>query len=328
MYKPKIFVSRIIAQEALDLLASETEMEVWQDELPPSREVLLEKAFDSDGIITLLTDRIDADFMDSVAGLRVISNMAVGYDNIDVSAATERGILVGNTPDVLTETTADFIFALLMAAARRVVEADRFTRQGKWTTWGPLVLQGQDVHHATLGIIGMGRIGTEVAKRARGFDMNVLYFSRSRKSPEEESRLGIEYVPEISILMEKSDFVSVHVPLNDDTHHMIGAEQFALMKPSAVFVNTSRGAVVDQSALYHALKGGRIFSAALDVTETEPVAPDDPLLSLDNVIIAPHIGSSSYPTRTRMALMAAENLLAGLRGDLPPNCVNPEAVQE
>lgn len=328
MPKPKVFVSRIIAKEALDRIGAAADMEVWPEEMPPPYETLLAKAGGVEGLLTLLTDRIDAGLMNGSPGLKVISNMAVGYDNVSVDEATKRGIMVGNTPGVLTGTTADFIFALLMAAARRIAEADNYTRQGLWKTWAPMTLLGQDIHKATLGIIGLGRIGAEVAKRAGGFDMKVLYFNRRRLSPEEESRLGVEYVPDLPALLSRSDFVSIHVPLNDETRHMIGAEEFARMKPTAVFINTSRGSVVDQQALYDALETGRIFSAAIDVTETEPIAPDDPLLTLSNLTITPHIGSATFPTRTKMALMAADNLLAGLRGELPPNCVNPEALKK
>jgi len=328
MSKPKVFVSRLIAQEALDKIAAVTEMEVWLEELPPSYEVLLEKAKDAEGLVTLLTDKVDAAAINRLPKLKVISNMAVGYDNIDINAATESGVVVGYTPGVLTETTADLAFALMIAAARRIVEADNYTRHGKWKTWGPMTLQGQDMHHATLGIIGLGRIGAAVARRARGFDMKILYFSRNRRSPEEEMELGVEYVSKVSELLSRSDFISINVPLTSETKYMIGEAEFALMKSSAVFVNTSRGAVVDQKALYKALKSGQIFAAGIDVTETEPIPLDDPLLSLPNIIIPPHIGSSSFATRTKMAMMVAENLLAGLRGELPPDCVNPEALKK
>ena len=249
--------------------------------------------------------------------------MAVGHDNIDVAAATRRDIRVGYTPGVLTETTADLVFALLMAAGRRIVEADNYTREGQWRSWGPMILLGQDIHHSTLGIIGLGRIGLEVAKRARGFDMRVLYYSRRRKTSEEENRLGLEYVDQMPELLSRSDFISLHVPLTKETHHLIGAPEFAVMKPTTIFINASRGSVVDQRALYEALRSGKFASAAIDVTETEPIAMDDPLLTLNNIIITPHIGSASVQTRTRMALMAADNLLAGLRGDPLPHCVNP-----
>jgi glyoxylate reductase len=327
MAKPKVFVSRLMAQEALDMVSRASEAEIWRDELPPPYQVLLEKAREVDGLLTLLTDRIDATLMEAAGKLRVISNLAVGYDNIDIPEATRRGIYVGNTPGVLTETTADFAFALLMGAARRVAEADRTSRRGLWKTWGPMFLQGQDVHGATLGIIGLGRIGFEVAKRARGFGMRVLYHDEKRRSEEEERELGAEHVPELRDLLRTADFVTVHVPLSPETHHLIGADEFAAMKPTAVFVNTSRGPLVDQQALYQALESGRIFAAGIDVTEEEPIPPDDPLLTLENVIIAPHIGSASVATRTKMATLAAQNLLAGLRGETPPHCVNPEAQE-
>jgi glyoxylate reductase len=250
----------------------------------------------------------------------------VGYDNIDIPAATRRGIPVGHTPGVLTETTADFAFALIMAGARRVAESDSLVRRGGWRAWGPMTMLGQDVHHATLGLVGLGRIGGEVAKRARGFSMRVLYHDAVRRSQEEERELGVEYVPELAKLLAEADFVSVHVPLLPETRHLIGAAEFALMKPTAVFVNTSRGPVVDQRALYEALKVRRIFAAALDVTEVEPIQPDDPLLTLDNITITPHIASASFATRSRMAMLAAENLIAGLAGKLPPHCVNPAAL--
>ncbi len=325
MSRPRVFVSRRIAKQALDLIALQVDMEVWPGELPPAPEVLLEQARTADGLLTLLTDSVNASLLAGAPKLKTVSNMAVGYDNIDVPAATRRGVLVGITPGVLTETSADFAFALMMAAARRVVEADRWTRNGRWKTWGPLVLLGQDIHHSTLGIIGLGRIGAEIAKRAAGFDMRVLYYSRNRRR-DLESTLGVEY-SELPDLLASSDFITVHVPLTPETRHLIGARQFSLMKPTAVFVNTSRGPVVDQQALYVALRDGQIFAAGIDVTEAEPIAPDDPLLTLDNIVIAPHIASASVPTRTRMAMMAAENLLAGLRGEIPPHCVNPEAFR-
>ncbi|MBT9165445.1 MAG: Glyoxylate/hydroxypyruvate reductase B [Chloroflexi bacterium] len=325
MTKPKVFVTRKIAQEALDTIGAIAEVEVWEDELPPPRDMLLKKVPDIDGLLSLLTDKIDATLMDAAPKLKIVSNMAVGYDNIDVSEATNRGIFVGNTPEVLTETTADFTFALLLAAARRVVEADVHTKKGKWKTWGPLVLLGHDIHNATLGIVGFGRIGAAVAKRAIGFNMQVLYYDKVRR-PDEERELGLEYVPDLIELLARADFVTLHIALTGETHHLIGAAELAAMKPTAILVNTSRGPVVDQKALYQALRSGRIFAAALDVTEIEPVPPDEPLLTLDNVIITPHIASASVTTRTKMASMAAANLIAGLRGEMPPQCVNPEVA--
>lgn len=327
MSKPKVFVTRKMAQEALDMIASSTDMELWEDELPPPRDVLLEKVHSVKGLLSLLTDKIDTELMAAAPDLKVVSNLAVGYDNIDVAEATKRGIFVGNTPEVLTQTTADFAFALLLAAARRLVEADKYTRGGNWKTWGPMILLGRDVHHATLGIVGCGRIGMELAKRARGFDMQVIYYDKVCRSPDEEELLGLEFVPSLAELLSRSDFVSIHTALTQETYHLIGAAELAKMKPTAILINAARGSIVDQGALYQALKLHKIFAAGLDVTETEPVPPDDPLLGLDNVIIAPHIASASIVTRTKMALMAAENLLAGLQGRLPPNCVNPEAAR-
>ena len=309
------------------MIAPVTEMEMWSQETPPPYDVLLKKVQDVEGLLALLTDKIDAGLMEAAPGLKVISNLAVGYDNIDIPEATRRGIVVGNTPGVLTETTADFAFALLMAAARRVVEADGFTRRGLWKTWGPMVMLGQDIHHATLGIVGLGRIGVEIAKRAKGFDMEVLYYDPLRRS-EVEKELGVEYISELLALLSRSDFISLHLPLCPETHHLIGAAEFAAMKSTAILVNTSRGSIVEQEALYQALKSHQIFAAAIDVTEIEPISPEDPLLTLDNVIIAPHIASASFTTRTSMATMAVANLIAGLHGQIPPNCVNPEAISK
>lgn len=320
--KPRVFITRMLPQPALGRILPVCETEVWQDELPPPREVLLSKVRDVDGLLSLLTDKIDATLMDNAPKLKVISNCAVGYDNIDVPAATQRGITVGNTPGVLTETTADFAFALLMAAARRVVEGDRYTRAGKWKTWGLTVLLGQDVYGATLGLIGLGRIGAAVAKRAKGFDMRVLYYDPYRRE-DLEKQLGITYA-DLDTVVREADFVSVHTPLTNETKHLINAELLRKMKKTAILVNTSRGPVVDQAALYAALRDGVIAGAALDVTDPEPIVMNDPLLTLENCIIAPHIASASVTTRTKMAMMAAENLLAGLRGEPLPNPVNPE----
>lgn len=327
MAKPKVFVTRKLAQEALDLISRETQMEVWPGELPPEREALLDKVRDADGLLSLLTDSIDAELMDAAPNLKVISNYAVGYDNVDLGEATKRNIVVGNTPGVLTETTADMAFALLMASARRLAEGHEYTLKGRWRTWSPMVLLGQDIHGAALGIVGLGRIGAEMAKRARGFNMRVLYHDPHRKSGRIEKELGAQFVPELSDLLSAADFISIHVPLTPSTNGLIGAAEFDMMKKNAVLINTSRGGIVDQKALYEALKSGRIFAAGLDVTAVEPIPQDDPLLTLKNVIITPHIASASVKTRTKMAMMAAENLLAGLKGELPPNCVNPEAIK-
>ncbi len=326
MKKPRVYVTRQIAEEALDAIARDAELEVWPEPLPPPYAVVVERARDADGLLTLLTDRVDAALMDAAPGLKVVSNLAVGYDNIDVAEASRRAIAVGNTPGVLTATTADLAFALLMAAARRVVEADRYTRAKRWQTWGPQTLLGQDIHGATLGIVGLGRIGVEMARRARGFGMQILYCDSIRHSEEEERALGVEYVPELEALLSRADFVSLHVPLLPATRHLISTAELAAMKPSAVLVNTSRGPIVDQRALHEALASRQIFAAGIDVTEVEPIPADDPLLTLDNLVITPHIASASFDTRRKMALMAAENLLAGLRGEVPPNCVNPEVL--
>jgi len=298
---------------------------VWdREDVPPPREVILRELAEADGVFSLLTDRIDAEVMAAAPRLKVISNFAVGFDNVDIPAATKRGIVVTHTPDVLTETVADFTVCLMLAAARRLVEADRYTRDGKWKTWEPLLLAGQDIHHATLGLIGLGRIGAAVARRAQGFGMRVVYYDVVRREDLERS-LSITH-RSLDDVLRDSDVISVHVPLSEQTRHLIGRAQFALMKNTAVFVNTSRGPVVDQAALTQALASRRIFAAGIDVFEQEPVSPDDPLLKLDNVIVVPHIASASIPTRIRMATLAAENLVAVLQGKRPPNPVNPEVL--
>jgi glyoxylate reductase len=249
--------------------------------------------------------------------------MAVGYDNIDIAAATSRKIPVGHTPGVLTDATADFTWALLMAAARRIVEGDRFTRNGAWRTWEPDLLLGPNITGATLGIVGLGRIGQAVARRAAGFEMRILYTGRHRCEPALESALQAEFV-EFDRLLQTSDFITIHTPLSAATHHLFSQAQFAQMKASAILINTARGAIVDPEALYHALHRGQIAGAALDVTDPEPIPPDSLLLSLDNLIITPHIGSASLQTRQTMAEMAIANLIAGLKGDRLPHCVNSE----
>jgi glyoxylate reductase len=323
--KPTVYITRELPGDAVERLRQATSVRVWVEELPPPRDVLLREAAAADGLLALLTDRVDGELMDAAPRLRVVSNVAVGFDNIDVAEATRRAILVTNTPGILTDTTADFAFALLMAAARRVVEADRYTREGRWKTWGPQVLLGQDIHGACLGLVGLGGVGLEVAKRARGFGMRILYFDHRRR-PREERRYGL--IPtDLDQLLREADFVSLHVPLTSETRHLIGERELSLMKPTAILVNTARGPVVDQRALYRALRKGRITAAALDVTEVEPIPMNDPLLTLENVIIAPHIASASVATRARMASVAADNLLAALRGEEPPNCVNRQALR-
>jgi glyoxylate reductase len=325
MARPKVFVTRLIPEVGLEMLAGVCQADVWQEELPPEPSVLLERVRGAEGILSLLTDKIDAKVMDAAGpALKVISNCAVGFDNVDIAEATRRRIPVGNTPGVLTDTTADFAFALLMSAARRVVEGDRFTRAGRWKTWGPRLLLGQDITGATLGIIGLGRIGRGMAKRARGFDMRVLYYDPncldSASYPGEISARCVD----LDTLYAEADFVSIHTPLTEATYHLVNAEAFRKMKPTAILINTARGPVVDPDALYRALAHGQIAGAALDVTEPEPIPLNSPLLKLENIIIAPHIGSASVATRDKMATMAGANLIAGIKGERLPHCVNPE----
>ena len=260
--------------------------------------------------------------MNAAPILKVISNFGDGYDHIDVAEATRRGIPVGHTPDVLTETTADLTFALLLASARRITKGYAFVKQGKWRTHAHLDLPGVDVNHSTLGIVGLGKIGMQVAKRARGFNMRVIYYSRTRKF-DIEGILGVEYVPDLHSLLSESDFISLNTPLNDQTREMIGADEFAVMKPTAILINASRGAVVNQKALYKALKSRQILRAALDVTAVEPIPTDDPLLSLDNLIVVPHLGSAVPLVRKNMMVMAVDHLVSGLQGDRIRHCVNP-----
>ncbi|WP_224364637.1 2-hydroxyacid dehydrogenase [Hyalangium versicolor] len=320
--RPRVLVTRQLPGEALGRLGSHVELRVWEEELPPPRETLLELVRGVDGLISLLTDRVDGPLLAAAPSLRAVSNVAVGYDNIDVSACTARRIPVGNTPGVLTETSADFAFALLMGLARRVAEADAYVRAGQWRTWSPTLLLGSDIHGATLGLVGLGQIGTAVARRARGFGMRVLYVSRHAR-PELEAELGLRRVDKATLLAE-SDFISLHVPLNAETRHWLGRAELAAMKPGAMVINTARGPVVDQAALVEALSQGKLGGAALDVTDPEPLPVDSPLLKLPNVLIAPHIASASHATRGRMASMAVDNLLAALEGRRPPHCVNPE----
>ncbi len=321
MSHDKVFVTRQLPESALERLASHCALEVWDGFMPPDYEILLSKMDGTSGLLCLLTDRIDAQLMDAAPQLKVISNMAVGYDNIDVAAANARGIPVGNTPGVLTETTADFAFALLMAAARRIPEAQQYIRDGEWRTWHPTVLSGQDIYGATLGIVGFGRIGQAVARRAMGFRMRILAHSRDQSL--DIDAFGAEW-QNLDDLLRESDFVSLHLPLTDATRQLIGGRELALMKPSAMLINTARGGVIDQTALYQALRDGTILAAALDVTEPEPIPMDDPLLSLDNCLVLPHIASASVATREKMAQMAVDNVVAGLRGEPLPTCVNPQ----
>lgn len=322
--RPRVFVTRRISEQGLARIAARTDTDIWPADFPPARDELLRRVAGIDGLLSMVTEKVDAELLDRAGPqLKVVSTFAVGFDNIDVPACTERGVAVGNTAGVLTETTADAAFALLMAAARRIPEAYDFVRQDHWKAWSPMVLLGSDIHHATLGILGFGRIGREVARRARGFDMKVLYHSRNAASPEDEQRIGVQRAS-FDELLAQSDFVSLHVTLTPETHHLMNAASLARMKRSAILVNAARGAVVDPIALFEALKTGVIAGAALDVTDPEPMPGDHQLLSLPNCLIVPHIASASVATRLRMTNSAADNLLAGITGKPLPSCVNPE----
>lgn len=306
------------------MVAEVAEMDVWPEQMPPAKSVIMERIADCEGLLSLLTDEVDGALMDAAPKLKVVSNYAVGFNNIDVDAATERGILVANTPGVLTGTTADLAWSLLMSIARRIVEGDKYVRARNWKTWEPQLLLGSDVYEATIGIIGFGRIGQAMARRAAGFDMRIVYTDIARNE-EAEKETGAEFM-QLDDLLKASDFVTIHTLLNEETHHLIGAREFELMGPDSYLINSSRGPVIDEAALYNALKNETIRGAALDVTEEEPIPDDSPLLELDNVVIVPHIGSASRQTRNKMARMAAANLIAGITGEPLPNCVNPEAA--
>jgi len=321
MTKPSVFVTRQIDAQALENLSKICNVDVWLDTNPPSHSILVEKAHQVEGLLTLLTDPVDARVI-SAPGLRVISQMAVGTDNIDLLAATQRGIPVGHTPGVLTETCADFTMALLLSIARRVVEADNEVHQGVWRPWGPEVLTGFELPGATLGLVGFGRIGQAVARRAAGFDMRIIYTDRKRNFDMEEST-GAKFVT-LEDLLGQSDFVSLHVYYSPENHHMLDYSRFELMKPGAYLINTSRGPVVNPAALVWALENKVIAGAALDVFEPEPIPANHPLLSMPNVIITPHIASAGKSTRIQMAHIAVDNLLAGLSGDRLAFCANPE----
>ncbi|TLN22408.1 D-glycerate dehydrogenase, partial [bacterium] len=313
-------------EPALEKIHAVAEVEVWPIDAPPPKSVLIDRASRVDGLLTLLTDPVDAEVIAAThENLKVISQMAVGFDNIDVKSATAHKIPIGNTPGVLTETTADMAWALIMASARRIAEADRQVRQGIWRPWGPHVLTGTDVFGATLGIVGMGRIGQAVARRARGFDMRILY-SDIQRYPEIEGELGATFV-DLDQLLAEADFITLHSFLSPENYHMIGGPQFKKMKPGAILINTARGGLVDPQALIAALLEGRLSAAGLDVFEPEPIPADSPLLTMENVVIAPHIASASKQTRLRMAMMAVENLIAGLEGKRLPYCANPSVYQ-
>jgi glyoxylate reductase len=324
--RKKVFVTHAIDPAALTRLRAAAEISVWDGEMPPPASALRSALADADAVISIVTDKIDARMIASAPRLRVISNFGVGVDNIDVDTATRAGIAVGHTPGVLTEATADLAFGLLMATARRIAEADCHVRAGQWSTWGPMIMLGRDVHSSTLGLIGFGAIGQAMARRATGFGMRVLYLKhRSGKGmPIRDARLAGATGVSLRRLLTQSDYVSIHVPLTEKTRRMIGAEELAVMKPGAILINTARGAVVDQAAMVAALKSGRLAGAGLDVTDPEPIALRDPLLRLDNVVITPHIGSASIAARASMAAIALDNILDVFAGRLPRRCANPQ----
>jgi glyoxylate reductase len=320
----KVFITARLPEEVLAKIEQEHSPKAHGEDRPIGRDEFLAGVEGKDGLLSTITDRIDIEVLERAPGLKIIANNGVGFDHIDIEAASLRGIPVTNTPGVLTDSTADLTFALILAAARRLINGDKITRSGRFKFWAPLHFLGQDVSGKTLGIVGFGRIGKAVAKRAAGFDMKVIYYSRTRLQKDDEEMLRVSFAP-LDVLLKVSDFVSLHVPLRAETHHLIGERELAMMKTSACLINTARGQIVDERSLVAALRQGRIWAAGLDVYENEPeLSPG--LAELDNVVLMPHSGSATIETRTRMALMAAENLLAGLRGKRPPNCLNWEAL--
>lgn len=313
MTRPKVYIARKIPEQLLSPYRNQWEIEMWPyEDLPVRREELHKQMGQADAIFITLTDVVDQELIDGAKQLKIIANMAVGYDNIDIDYARKKGVIVTNTPDVLTESTADLTFALLLAASRRLIEANEYIKEGKWTTWSPLFMAGTDIHHKTLGIVGMGRIGEAVAHRAKGFHMNVLYHNRRRK-PEAEEKLGAVYVS-FEELLTNSDFLVCMTPLTPETKELFNRRAFQLMKETAVFVNTSRGGTVNEEDLYQALKTGEILAAGLDVFQNEPIGKDHPLLQLDNVTALPHIGSATRDTRYQMMKLALENIDRVLQG--------------
>jgi glyoxylate reductase len=326
MPKPKIYVTRELPERGLNTIRKYFDAEVWPEYAPPPKNTIVEKAKNVDALASLLSDKIDAEVFNAAPKLKIVSQLAVGFDNIDIAEATKRGIYVTNTPEVLTDTTADFAWALLTAVARRVVEADKYVRTGQWkVSWHPAMLTGRDVYGTTIGIVGAGRIGYAVAKRATGFGMKILFYDVIPR-PEMEKDFGAKKV-NLDTLFKESDFVSIHVPLMKETHHLVNAEKLKLMKKTAYLINNSRGPVVDEKALYDALKNGQIAGAGLDVFEQEPTLLDNPLLKLDNIVVAPHISSASLETRSKMSEMVADNLVAFFEGKKPPNLVNPDVMK-
>ena len=320
----KIFITRKIPETGLNILKKDYEIELFPHDRIPTKEEIIKGLKGKDGLLCLLSDPIDEDIIISEPKLKMISNYAVGYDNIDVKAATKRKIPVSNTPGVLTETTAEMAWAQLFSVARRIVEGDKYTRAGKYIGWGPLLMLGQDVSNKTLGVIGTGRIGTAFALKSKGFNMNVLY-ADEQVNKILDNKLNAKKV-ELVELLKKSDFISIHVPLTDDTYHLISEGELKMMKKNAVLINTSRGPVVDEKALVKALKEKWIFGAGLDVYEHEPKVHEE-LKKLENVVLQPHSASATFETRSKMAIIAAENMIAGLKGEIPPNCINPEVFE-
>lgn len=321
----KTYISSWIPDEALEIVKASAEVKIRKAKYPASRKTLLNEIRDVEGLLCFLTDKIDSDVIEAARKLRVISNCAVGVDNVDVESATKRGIFVTNTPEVLTETTADLTWALLMCIARRITEAENFIKTGKWRRWHLMLMTGTDVHGKTLGIVGLGRIGAAVARRAKCFGMKILYYDTVRH-PSLEEKLNLEYV-NLEGLLKNSDYVTLHVPLLKQTYHLLGERELSMMKSTAYLVNASRGAVIDEKALIKALRRRKIAGAALDVFEKEPISKDHPLLKFENVVAVPHIGSATVETRTKMAIMAAENLVKVLSGKMPHSLVNQELLK-
>jgi glyoxylate reductase len=323
----RVFVTREIAPEAIEMLRATADVKVWGEDRAIPRDMLLREVAGIDALLSLLTEKIDDQLLDAAGkNLKIVANMAVGFDNFDVPALTKRGIVGTNTPGVLTETTADFAFALMMAAGRYVVQGVEYVRAGRWETWEPNLFVGQDIHHTTVGIVGLGRIGLEFAKRAHGFDMRVLYYDVYRRDADFERQHAVEY-RDLDDLLAESDYVTIHVDLNEHTRKLFNAERFRRMKPNAYLINAARGPIVDTEALYQALKSGEIAGAALDVTDPEPLPIDHPLLQLENCIVCPHIASASVRTRTNMAKLAAENIVNVLAGKPAVTPVNPEVTR-
>jgi glyoxylate reductase len=327
---PKVFITRRIPEVGPQKLRRQAGWDVQQwdkDEVIP-RDDLLQSVRGADAVLSLLTERIDADFLDAAGPqLKVVANLAVGFDNFVVPEMTRRGVIGTNTPDVLTDTTADLAFTLLMATARMLPQAQKYVFDDKWRTWEPLGFLGQDVHHATLGLVGLGRIGAAMARRGAGFEMKVIYYDAYRRQ-DLEQQYGYEFRDSVEAVLREADFVSLHTPLMEETHHLMNAERLKLMKPTAILINSSRGPVVDPKALYDALKDGTIWAAGLDVTEPEPLPVNDPLLTLDNCLVVPHIASASIKTRDAMSELAADNIVAVLGGKAPKTAVNREVVEQ